>query len=855
MVDSNRAELSEHERLLRLAYDEIYEINVTNGTFKAVYVNDFKYVSFPLSGNLDYEAIKNFKSLIYDKDWNSFLNSLNFNNLKRIISNGKDRHTIEYRRLQTDGKYYWTSQTISQANKNSNEIYFCVIKDIHEIKKSTEEYVKRNLTLLQEQLKYHEDYDVLTGIYNKKKFYEETSKLLLIHNEDRFVMLRFDIGKFKIINEFYGKAEGDELLKYIAKKIKQVFCSSGKCTFARLDADIFYICFLYSEENLNKIVDYIEKILKQYDLDFEIIPSFGAYIIENNKIPIDLICDRANLALKTVKGNYIKRLALYDEVLRMDLIKEQEIVNNMNIALIQNQFKVYLQPKCDIQTGKIVGAEALVRWIHPEKGMIPPCDFIPIFERNGFIMKLDAYIWEKTCKLIRSWNDSGKNPIPISVNISRINLYNPKLCDILINLVEKYNIPVELFQLEITESAYTENQQVLINVMKRLQNYGFVIMMDDFGSGYSSLNMLKDIPVDVLKIDMRFLVGVNKGGRGGSILSSVVRMAKWLNISVVAEGIETKEQASFLLSIGCSIGQGFYFHKPMPISEFEEYLNSHVPSKSLEEKLRISNSFNIDDFWDPKSNTSLFFNNMVSAVGIYEYNKGSLEAIRLNDQYFQMIGITREDFFYETTHIIDWVYEDDRNKLHNMILNAINTRNISEGMYRRLLKNGKTMWLHAKITYLTGTGDRHLIYVVMNDITIEIEATEMLQSLFKFVPGGIFRVRNEAGYPLEYANDLYYKIHGYSPEQLRDELGNMTEKLIHTEDVEHVKKTLNKAINNGEMAVFYETRVVCRGGDVKHLLCGNGFMYTSEGVFINIIIFDIDYMSNARNLDKKELLN
>lgn len=852
MVDSIKSEIFEYEKLLRLTYDEIYEMNLTAGTFKSVYVNESKFVSFPLSGSLDYETLIEFKKLIYDEDWNNFLEGFNFNNIKRLISNGKEKYTNKYRRLHNNGKYYWTQQYIYKANMDNNEIYFCLIKDIDELKNSIEDYVNKNLIQLQEQLKYNEDYDALTGIYSKKKFYEETTKLLLKYIEDKFVMLRFDIAKFKIINEFYGKSEGDELLKYIAKKIKQGFCSD-KCTFTRLDADIFYICFLYSEENLKKFVEYIEKILKQYDLDFEIIPSFGAYIIENNKIPIDLICDRANLAVKTVKGNYMKRLALYDEALRMDLIKEQEIINDMNIALIQNQFKVYLQPKCDIQTGKIIGAEALVRWLHPEKGLIPPNNFIPIFERNGFIMRLDAYVWETVCKLIRDWLDLGKKLIPISVNLSRINLYNPKLCDILINLVEKYDIPVKLFELEITESAYTENQQALINVMKRLQNYGFTIMMDDFGSGYSSLNMLKDIPVDVLKIDMRFLVGLNKGGRGGSILSSVVRMAKWLNISVVAEGIETKEQASFLQSIGCTVGQGFYFQKPMPISEFEDYLNSFVPSKSFEEKIKISNSFNIDDFWDPKSNTSLFFNNMVSAVGIYEYNKGNLEAVRLNDQYFQMIGVTREEFFYETTHIFDWVYEDDRNKLHNMILNAINTRAVSEGMYRRILKNGKVIWLHSKIKYLTGAGDRYLIYAVMDDITVETESAEMLHSLFKFVPGGIFRVRFEAGYPLEYANDLYYKIHGYTLEQLRDELGNMTEKLIHPEDIEHVHKTLNKAIKNGEKAVFYETRVICRGGDIKHLLCGNGFMYTSEGVSINIMIFDIDYMSNARDLDNNKL--
>ena len=212
----------------------------------------------------------------------------------------------------------------------------------------------------------------------------------------------------------------------------------------------------------------------------------------------------------------------------------------------------------------------LVRWIDPERGMILPGDFIPVFEQNGFIMKLDYYVWEKTCQLLRRWLDEGRNPYPISVNVSRVSLYNPRLAEVLGDLVKQYDIPPRLLQLELTESAYTTNQQSTKAIMSTLQQMGFCILMDDFGSGYSSLNVLKDIEVDVLKIDMKFLSNTENEARSENILAAVVRMAKWLNLPVIAEGVERKEQVLFLRSIGCEFVQGYYFAKPMPVEDFEK---------------------------------------------------------------------------------------------------------------------------------------------------------------------------------------------------------------------------------------------------------------------------------------------
>ncbi|HUH44935.1 MAG TPA: EAL domain-containing protein [Treponemataceae bacterium] len=422
------------------------------------------------------------------------------------------------------------------------------------------------------------EYDQLTGIYNKTMFVQETKKMLQKNPDITYVLVRFDIEKFKVINEFLGHKEGDALLKHIASILKKYVSKIG--TYGRIASDVFVACFPHSNENVEKMIQTYADSMKLYNLNLEIILCFGLYVITDPEVPIDSMIDRANLALQTIKGNYITRFAYYDEALRQILIEEQEIVNEMEDALQNGQFKMYLQPKCDLKDGTIVGAEALVRWFHPKKGIIPPGKFIPIFEKNGFVMALDQFIWEEVCKLLKKWIDEGSPVLPISVNISRVNLFNPQLASIIKNLAEKYGIPPRLLELEITESAYTNNAYLLVDLIHELHENGFTVLMDDFGSGYSSLNMLKEIPVDALKIDLHFLSGSDILGRGEQILESIVNMSHAINLQTIVEGVETKDQVDFLQSIRCNRAQGFYFYRPMPIEEFEETLHQKTAEKS-----------------------------------------------------------------------------------------------------------------------------------------------------------------------------------------------------------------------------------------------------------------------------------
>ena len=384
--------------------------------------------------------------------------------------------------------------------------------------------------------------------------------------------MQLDIERFKVVNELYGIDVGDKVLCTLAECLKKHLEGIG--VFGGFEADHFVMCIPDDREFQEHVRTTLQSQMADMGLRHEIDLYFGIYPITDRDMSVELMCDRAQLALESIKGNYNQNYIIYDDIMNQKVLLEQEITNEMEWALEGGQFQVYIQPIYSLKENCLVSAEALVRWFHPEKGMISPGDFIPFFEKNGFIVKLDAYVREKVVELLAAVKKQGKRSVPVSVNLSRLELYDPDFCNKLVGLIENYQVSPEYLRLEITESAYTDNPQQLLDTIGVLRKYGFDILMDDFGSGYSSLNMLKEVPVDILKLDMRFLAGNDVFGREASILASIVHMAHDIGMATVAEGIETEEQASFLKKIACEYGQGYYYSRPIPSEKFLELLDS-----------------------------------------------------------------------------------------------------------------------------------------------------------------------------------------------------------------------------------------------------------------------------------------
>lgn len=433
--------------------------------------------------------------------------------------------------------------------------------------------IERSELYLLRKLHYQEQFDTLTGIYIRNMFISQVEKVLKENPDVDFMILHLDIYQFQVYNSVFGMLEGDKLLRHIADLLRSMSKTKEHMRYCRFEADAFGICLPSADTKaIQDMMDAFRKNLQVYQKDYDILPNMGIFYIEDRTASVSGMIDHAKLASKECKGNYIQNYYVYSEDMEMRLQEAQSIVNEMEWAMGEEQFVLYLQPKYGLKRRELGGAEVLVRWLHPEKGMVSPGRFIPVFENNGLIMKLDYYIWDKSCRLIRSWLDKGFDPVPISVNISRVSIYNPRIVEEIYDLAVKYDIPTSLFQLELTESAYTENPDAIKKAMQRLQEYGFTILMDDFGSGYSSLNVLKDIAVDVLKLDMKFMTGAGSANqkRSESIVANVIHLAKDLQLPVIAEGVEEIGQVEFLNSVGCEYGQGYYFAKPMPVEEYEK---------------------------------------------------------------------------------------------------------------------------------------------------------------------------------------------------------------------------------------------------------------------------------------------
>ena len=424
-------------------------------------------------------------------------------------------------------------------------------------------HMRDSMTMLEQLEK-----DSLTGLYAKEFFYRRVSQHLKENPDGEFVMWVTDIQGLKIINERYGIETGDEVLRLFTASDKRF---DGFILGGRIEGDKF--AALITEEALVSVKKYAT--LPDVDIKFpvpNVVIKHGVYHIRRRStLEPQGMYDRALLALQTVKDRFGIYYAEYNDELRKDLLMRRQVADLAQPALDGHQFVVYYQPKYDIRRGETSGAEALVRWIHPELGFMNPGCFISQFEKNGFIKQLDFYVWEEVCKALSEWNKNGMPIVPVSVNVSRRNYENEDMVDRMIALVDRYGIDHSYFHVEVTESAYSDNPQAITRMVRKLHDSGFTVELDDFGSGYSSMSALSELSLDVMKLDMSLIQNDDpKSDR--SVLQFSLQLAKMMNLKTVAEGVETEEQVQRISSLGGDYIQGFFYSKPLPKTEFEIYL-------------------------------------------------------------------------------------------------------------------------------------------------------------------------------------------------------------------------------------------------------------------------------------------
>ncbi len=557
----------------------------------------------------------------------------------------------------------------------------------------------------------------LTGIYYNHTFLKMVDKYMQNVQPDTHMMVAVDLEHFRLFNKLYGRNEGDALIMHIAECLKELQASCGGVV-GYMGGDNFGAILPKRMDLLEILEKDITKGIRRLNNTVGFLPVFGVYIIDDVSLAAATMYDRATIALSYILGNQMKRVSEYNSDMEEKVEEELKLLSEIQDGLDKEEFTFFIQPQCDISTGKIVGGESLVRWKRGDK-MISPGVFIPVLEKNGLIAELDRYVWRKVCQWLRRWIDRGYQPVPVSINVSRIDIFSMDVANYLEELIKEYDLPSSLLKVEITESAYAENNDKIIRAVKQLRDSSFLVMMDDFGSGYSSLNMLKSIAVDVLKIDMRFLeIGENEEEKGIGILESVVNMARQMKLPIIVEGVETQTQENFLLKMGCRYTQGYYYYKPLPIENFENLIADErrvdydgIWCKQVEQ-------MHVREFLDNNLFNDTMVNNIIGPAAFYEMYDNKIEITRVNEQYYNMAGIKagREEEYGRKfwNHVSD----EDR-QLSFVIFEQAYDNPVSgaEGYVHYIRMDGKIIWVHIKVFFLRETNGRKIFYSSLRDVT------------------------------------------------------------------------------------------------------------------------------------------
>lgn len=559
---------------------------------------------------------------------------------------------------------------------------------------------------------------LLTGLYEDSEFFKKAAEFLRRGAVGEYCMAAIDIEHFRLFNKWYGRDEGDRFLAGIGAVLKSVQ-DRGEGVAGYLGCDDFAALLPNRPELFDELITRIMAGVRHLGNSTGFRPAIGVYVIRETRIGMVTMYDRAAIAQTHVMGNFVSRVCYYNDSMVEKLEEELLLVSEVKRALENREFTFYAQPQCDITTGKIVGAESLVRWKHPSKGLIAPGVFIPVLEKNGFIGDLDRYVWEEVCKWLRSWIDRGHSPVPFSVNVSRVDIFLMDVTKCLTGLVKKYGLEPELLKIEITESAYAENDKTINKTVRELQEAGFLVMMDDFGSGYSSMNMLRNIKIDVIKIDMKFLdISETNTAKGIGILESVVNMSRQLGLPIIVEGVETKGQEEFLSGMGCRYTQGFYYYKPLSVQDLETLLaddqrldHNGMWNKQVE-------SFHIREFFDSNVFSDTMVNNMLGAAAFYDVCGDMVEITRVNEQYFRLTGISAGSEADYSRKIWNHVRDDDRTKLLRIFDQAYEDRvGGGSGTVHYVRADGQILWVYFRTYFLREQEGHRIFYGSLIDIS------------------------------------------------------------------------------------------------------------------------------------------
>ena len=750
------------------SFDVLVEFDLNSRTFQKIYDVSKKY-PMPLSeGTFEDMYVTLTEILVHPEDKLRFCVMMNELDKRLASSEVQGMICEEFRFRLLSGSYIWLELVIISGERFrlSDNVYRIYFYDVH-VRKT------RELGLSDEPVLPAESRNELTGLPNKRQFTKGANKLLK-NQLERWCVIAVDIENFKLFNEWYGHNRGDLLMTQIGMRLR-IVCEETGGVAGYFGQDDFCLMIPYFPERIDKLYSDIAALVSEHGSAMSFMPAFGVAIAEEDVKLRDLL-DRAFIAVRSAKESYHSRIRIYDKAMYTKTDKEYHILSDFFKAIKQNEFIFYLQPQCRSSNGKIVGAEALARWKKRDGTLVPPDSFIPVLEKHGLITDLDMYIWEEVCKWIGKCIENGLTPVPVSVNVSAIDILRSDITAIFEGLTRKYGISHELIKIEITESAYMSNPEQINTVVQGLRQKGFLVLMDDFGSGYSSLNMLKSLSLDIVKLDAQFLrTDKSDEAKSMHILESVANMTKTLELPVIVEGVESRGQKDFLQDIGCSYMQGYYFYKPMPVADFEQLLadSDHIDSSGI--RLKTNKQFRLQEMLGEAIYSDNMLNNILGPCAFYRlHSDEQVDIVRFNEQFYEAVDVP--DFHDRLTDIKRFMPESDHALILRLLLDAEkDLLNGSTGLLHFYKTDGTLTTFFMRFYYLRDEGSDKLFYGAVQNITKLTLLERQMSLLSEFSRDTVVFLRRKPDCGVEYSvlsNGLEKQL-GISRQTLEEELNRI----------------------------------------------------------------------------------
>ncbi len=774
--------------------DEIVEFDIKHDTFKQFYHVEGKY--FVPAVDLSYRDLLDFtyKYIIHPDDRGTYMGLMQIEGFFERLQNARipNFDFAHFRYKLQDGTYRWVEQVVIAGDEFGipEGMFRMYVFDIHNIKSRQ----LGNISDVNNAVSIGRD--PLTSLRTSKEFIKASEKKVSSNPDKTYCLLAIDIEHFKLFDEWFGREKGNLLLANMGAELGE-FEKNNDAVCGYFGADDFTILMEYDADKIQYLYDRIHELINSFGLSTGFLPALGVSIIDKDMSVVDAF-DRATIAVNKAKQDIKNRIVTYNIEMQFLVEHEHLVLTNFIHALQNDQITFYLQPQCNIKDGKIVGAEALARWCKPDGTIIAPGEFVPVLEKYGFITDLDKVIWERVIKWTKEFIDAGHKVVPISLNVSQIDVLNIDIDKFLKELCQKYGLPTKYIKVEITESAYAKNTNNVDKLVKQLKADGFMILLDDFGSGYSSLNMLSALTIDAIKLDAKFLqIKDETYKRSIHILESAINMAKTMALPMIVEGAEKKEQIDFLRELGVDFIQGYYFYKPMPIKDFEALISKEniIDTKGL--TVKLNDQFRIREFLDKNIYSDSMLNNIIGAVAIYSLRKNHVDIVRYNQQFYETVNVP--DFVEKLENIEITMPEEDSPLLIEALKEAkANKLTGASKVLRFYRANGELTSFDMHFYYIGIKEGTDRFYGACVDVSELVDHEEGRDLIRKYSSDNIIfikRIDNKWSYLV--VSHALSDLVGLSPLELQEELNNgkFVHRITPQKDIKDFMKMVEETVD------------------------------------------------------------